>query len=76
LRAVAGCRLLEKIRNDDVIQASVAMSIKSALFWHIIKRRTVSKQSIGLIFKGQEILLEFLDPVEDQTDRLSRNVGK
>jgi len=34
-----------------MIQASVAMSIISALFWDIIKRRTVSRQSIGPIFK-------------------------
>jgi hypothetical protein len=75
LRAVAGFGLLKKIRNYDVIQASVAMSIISALLWDITKRRTVSRQSFGPIFKGQEIL-GFLDPVEDETDRLSRNVGK
>jgi hypothetical protein len=76
LRAVAGFGLLEKIRNYDVIQASVAMSILSALLWDIIKRGTVSRQSFGPICKGQEILLGFLDLVEDETDRLSRNVGK
>jgi len=37
----------------------------------------VSEQPIGPIFKGQEILEDFdILTLEDENDRLSRNIGK
>jgi len=53
--------------------------MRSALFWVIMQHIVVIPygrfRANYLIFKGQEIFLDFLT-LEDGTDRLSRNVGK